>query len=556
MHPMLKRQREIAEILTRNGFGFLVSVSGLARRWPGKAVIAALSPSGTTTKPGDTDALHSPVIVRRTLEELGPTFIKLGQVLSTRADLIPADIQAELAQLRTNVPAEPFRQIKGTVESELGAPLDDLFAEFSRTPLGSASIGQTHLARLKDGREVVVKVQRAAAAETLRIDISIMRTVATALQRRWGLARELDVVSFVDEFDRQITGELNYTLEGKNAERIAKNFKDRPGLRVPTIFWEATGSRVLTMERLVGIPIDDVEALTAAGIDPKALGKRAATFILDMVLVDGFFHGDPHPGNLLVGADGSILLLDYGMVGSLSDAHRRQMVVLVTSFATRDSERMSEALIELAPPSARVDRAALNREVANLINQYADRPLSQIPMVDVVNELVVVLGKHKLKPPSELSMVAKMLTMVDGIGRTLDPNFNLMGVLKPYGAKLLRQRLEPDALLRTLLSVVSEASALGVELPEQVRRLLRHYEQEGLNLSVDERSLVPVLARLDALGDRLVAGMLLAALISAVGALGATDNRWLSRARGPLLMVGFSATAVLAGFLGESVRRR
>jgi len=548
----LQRQREIVEILTRNGFGILVAASGLDKAWPSRRIVHALTPEEYRMDA----ALASPTIVRRTLEELGPTFIKLGQILSTRPDLVPPAFSAELAHLRTRVPAESFAGVRATVEAELGAPLEELYSRFGDTPIGSASIGQTHVAALPDGREVVVKVMRTGVEDALRTDIHIMRAIAAQVQRRWVVARDLDLLGFVDEFDRQIAGELDYTREGRNAERIAANFAKRPGLRVPAIYWETSTDRVLTMERLTGIPIDDVAALDAAGIDRVALGRRAATFILDMVLVDGFFHGDPHPGNLLVGASGTIELLDYGMVGTLSEAHRRQLVQLVASFAARDAERMAEAVLDLAPPLGRVDRPALSLALGRLIDAYADRPLAEIPVVTVFNELFEILRKQRLKPPPELSMVVKMLTMVDGLGRVLDPSFDMMGLLRPYGLKLIRQRLEPDAVLRSLFSVASEASTLGADMPEQLRRLLRRYEQEGVHLGIDDRSLAPALARLDALGDRLVAGMLLAALINAVGALGATDNRWLSRARGPLLVAGAAATAALTGFLADSLRRR
>jgi len=548
----LQRQREIVQILTRNGFGVLAAASGLDRAWPSRRIVHALTPEEYRLD----EALRSPTIVRRTLEELGPAFIKLGQILSTRPDLVPPAFSTELAKLRAAVPPEPFESIRATVEAELEASLPDLFADFDETPLGSASIGQTHAATLLDGREVVVKVMRTGVEQALRVDIDIMRAIAGQVQRRWVAAREIDLLGFVDEFDRQIAGELDYTREGHNAERIAANFAERPGLSVPDILWEASTSRVLTMQRLRGIVIDDVEALDAAGIDRVKLGRRAATFILDMVLIDGFFHGDPHPGNLLVGPGGTIELLDFGMVGTLSDAHRRQLVALVGAFAAKDAARMAEAVVELAPPTGRVDRRALNRAVSRLIDEYSDKPLAEIPVVTVVNQLFEILRTNRLKPPPELSMVVKMLAMVDGLGRVLDPGFDMMGLLRPYGLKLLRRRFEPDALARSLFSMASEASTLGAELPEQVRRLLRHYEQEGVHFALDDGSLAPAMARLDALGDRLVAGMLLAALINAVGALGATDKTWLAKARGPLLVAGSAATFALTGFLADSLRRR
>lgn len=548
----LKRQREILEILSANGFGILAAASGLDRAWPSRHVVHALTPRQHRVD----EALRSPAIVLRTIEELGPTFVKFGQILSTRPDLVPPDYQEQLAKLRTAVPPEPFAHVRQTVEQELGAPLEELFVAFDAEPLGSASIGQTHAAVLPDGRNVVVKVMRQGVEEQLRIDIDIMRRFAQRIEKSWAVARDLDLAGFVEEFDRQIAGELDYTREGHNAERIGANFADRSGLTVPGIIWEFSTSRVLTMEHLRGIPIDDIEALDAAGIDRAALGRRAATFILDMVLVDGFFHGDPHPGNLLVGPSGSIELLDYGMVGTLSDAHRRQLIGLVAAFAARDADRLADSVLELAPPSGRVDRRTLNRALARLIEHYADRPLAEVPIVSVVNELLEIVRSQRLRPQPELAMVIKMLTMVEGLGRVLDPAFDMMGLLKPYGAKLLRQQFEPDALMRSLLSLASDASAFGVELPEQARRILRRYEQEGLHLALDDATLHGALRRVETVGDRLVASIVLAALINAAAVLGASDQRWLAKARRPLLIAGSASAAGLAGFLTAARRRR
>ena len=229
---------------------------------------------------------------------------------------------------------------------------------------------------------------------------------------------------------------------------------------------------------------------------------------------------------------------------------------LVAAFAARDAPRAAESLVQLAPPIGSLDRRALLRSVERLIHLYAERPLAEVPVVTVVNELLEVLRTQRLQPPPALSMVAKMLTMVDGVGRVLDPAFDMMGLLQPYGTRLLRQRLEPDAVLAALLDAASDASALGVELPAQLRRLLRRYEMEGVHLALDQRALDPTLRRLDALGDRLVAGILLAALLNAVGSLGATDRHWLSRTRGPLLVAGSAAAVALTGFLADSLRRR
>ena len=401
-----------------------------------------------------------------------------------------------------------------------------------------------------------MKVQRPQIVPVVMADIDILRMFVARLGRHWHVIGDYDVPGFIDDFERQLRHELDYLREARNAARIAGHFAGRSGLRVPTIHADLTTTRVLTMERLGGVPVDDLEGLDAAGVDRRAVGQAAARAVLDMVLVDGFFHADPHPGNILVQADGTLALLDFGMVGSLTDAVRRRLVAAVAAFTARDEARLTEAVLDLAPPRGHVDRTLLTAAMARLLDAYADRPLKEIPAVEVALEVLNIVRRFRMVPPPGLPLVVKMLAMVEGLGRVLDPDFDFFTLLKPYVVKMVRSRLDPETLLHELAAAATQAAEFGIGVPEQLRRILTRYEREGVRLGIDDAEVEPYVLRLEALGDRVVAGLLVSALINAVGALGATDQRWLARTRGPLLVAGTTLGGVLGAYLANSLRRR
>lgn len=539
----LQRQREIVEILTRNGFDLLVSASGIRSKRARSRIAHALTPHSWD------EVLNSPEIVRRTLEELGPTFIKLGQILSTRPDLIPVPYCRELTKLQSQAPIVRSEEIHRTIEAELGAPVSELFASFEDIPLGSASIGQTHCAMSKDGQKLVVKVQRANILPKINADLQIMKNIVRTLSRRWPTLRHYDAIDFVNDFERQLHAEMNYLTECKNAETIGANLAGEPGVHVPAMYRELSTSKVLTMERLEGIRVDDVAALDAAGIDRKELGRRAATLVLKMVLEDGFFHADPHAGNLLVEADGTLGLMDFGMVGSITDQVRDRLVAMVVAFAGRDIERLTDGLLKLAPPRGSVDRDNLAAALDRMMSPFMELPLNEIPATDVLVQLFTIVRTHRLRPPPSVALIGKMLIMVDGLGRTLDPDFEILTVITPFAVHVLQEKLSPLFLLNRLLGSGVAAVNFGLDLPDKVKRLLDDYEQGGVHVKVDASELEPYMDRIEVLGDRLLAGLLVSALIRALGDLGATNDHWLSKARGPLMIFGAIATIALSGYL-------
>lgn len=553
----LDRQREIAEILARNGFSLLVSSAGLA---PGgwlsghwKSEARAVLGSGQAHPD---EAIRSPQIVRRTIEELGPTFIKLGQILSTRADLLPPRFRTELSKLQDAVPPMPALTARRLIETQLGAPVGELFAAFDDVPLGSASLAQVHAVTLHNGTRAVIKVQREKLDEIIEADLEIIGGIINRLSDRFLHLRELGLQQLLSEFDEQLHEEIDFIKEGHNAERIAANFAERGSLHAPRIFWKLTTRRVLTEELLEGIKITDVQALDQAGVRRKRLAVRAATIVLDMVLRDGFFHSDPHPGNMFVEPDGTIALMDYGMCGSLTNTERDRLIDLVIAFVMNDAESLSTAVLQLAPPRGHIDEVALTHDLKHILDSYASLPIAEISIMAAANDMLDVVRRFHLRLTRGIATVLKMLGEIEGAGRQLDPDFLMVAILKPYTTDLILDRFQPSRLAEDGAQTLFDALRLGRGLPRRLQRILDRYERQGITTTVDPAVLEPYIRRAERLGNRVIAGVVLSALITAVGNLGATDNQWLAKTRGPLLVAGTTAIAALLGFVAKGAAPR
>lgn len=539
-----KRTRfvEVLEILSRHGLG---TALGLVR--PGRASSAA---------GGGAAHLSHAERVRAALEELGPTFIKLGQIASTRADLLPPEYVRELATLQDAAPPVPIAAVLAVIRDELGMDASEAFSRFDDLPLASASIGQAHAAEV-DGVEVVVKVRRPGVVESVLLDLEVLRELAAVASRASALAREHDVAGLVEEFSATLRAELDYVQEARNAERFAEQLAGAPDVHVPRVLWDRTTSRVLTLERVRGLKVNDVTALDAAGIDRRLLAVRCAQIVCSMVFEAGFFHADPHPGNLFVEEDGSIGLIDFGMVGEIDDAVRERLVRVVVAVARRDGERAARALVELCGRDRPVDEDALRRSVARLIRRYAGRPLAEIPPAGVITEIIEILRSQRMHLPQELALLLKVLVMIDGLGRQLDPEFDLFAVLTPFARDLLARDLGPLAAARRLRDLMGDMVQLGVDAPEHLRRALALLEQGRVDVHVQVAELQPLVVRVERIGNRLVVGTVAAALIGSIGRVIASDPVRYRSWEEPLVRTGFAGLGALGAYVVASgVRRR
>ncbi|KDE97144.1 ABC-1 domain-containing protein [uncultured Mycobacterium sp.] len=536
-----ERYRQIAETLTRHGLGFLVGAAGLQRWLPFH--------HGLMGHERREEPYSNPEHLRLALEQLGPTFVKLGQVLSTRADLLPEPYRRELARLQDAAPAVPGPVITDIVERELGAPPSAIFTSFGLQPLASASLGQAHAAVLADGTEVVVKVRRPDVVEQVEQDLEILRNMATRASHRWEAAADYDVIGIAEEFANTLRAELDYLHEGRSAERFATNFAGDENVHIPRIYWDTTTSRVLTLERIRGIKVSDLQALDAAGIDRPALAVRAARAVAKMIFEDGFFHADPHPGNLFIELDGRIGLIDFGMVGEIDQQLREKLGTLLIALARQNPRRVASTLADVSSVRGAIDLSALTTDLTPIIEPYEKEALGEIPVGTLIQDTLTVIRHYHLQLPRQLALLVKMLAMTEGLGVQLDPQFRLAQVITPYAKRLISQRYTPAAVAHRLTQAGADALDAVEELPDQLRRLQSVLDSGGPELHLKAAELDPVVDRLEATGQRLVVAIVTAAAVRTIGELAAARSDRRQTCSNPLLRAGQGAVGALGAYL-------
>lgn len=497
-----KRYRQIVDIIGRHGLGFVLGGRSLENLLPFRQSAPESQDDHHTTRPEH---------LRLALEELGPTFIKLGQILSTRGDLLPAPYLDELARLQDGVPPMASGDVRRIVEQELGRPLEEAFARFEIAPLASASIGQAHLAVLHDGAEVVVKLRRPGVVEQVDEDLRILIDLAGVAERRWSVARHYDLVAIAQEFAQTLREELDYLHEGRNVERFADNFASDPSVHIPRVYWETTTARVLTLERIQGAKISDVDAIEAARLDCLEVAHHATQILLTMILEHGFFHADPHPGNVFVEADGRIALIDFGMTGALNSATQGVLLRLLLAIAGRDAGLLADVMLELGHTRVHVDRNRLRRDMQRMLDRYCDRSLGDVKLSAMLNELLTILRWHHLRLSPDLALLVKTLGMSEGLGVRLDPSFNLMDVYIPYTEELLRRRFSLRRWSGQMMLAGIDALEMALALPQQLRHVLGDIERGGFEINIQPQSFEPFLERMEQLTNRLTLGILAAA---------------------------------------------
>mgnify|MGYP001822040120 CR=1 FL=1 len=546
MNARHDRYRQVIETLTRHGLGFVVGTGGPVPLLPVNAREAAAHAL----------RLHSrPEHVRLALEELGATFIKIGQIASTRTDVLPPSYVDELAALQDAAPPVPADDVRAAIQGELGRPVDEIFDEFDDAPIASASIGQAHAAVLH-GRDVVVKVRRPGVVEEVLLDLEILRNLATVISRGWEAARDHDVVGLVDEFSSTLRAELDYLQEASNVERFAQSFADDPRVHIPDVYREATTSRVLTLERIRGIKISEVEELEHAGIDRKELAVEATGVLCTMVFENGFFHADPHPGNFFIEPGGRIGLIDFGMVGHLDDHLRERLVRLVLAVTRDDPDRVTTALLAVCGAPAAPEREDLTASVSVFLSRYTHRPLGDLPIAQLLLDIAAILRDHKLHLPREMSLLLKALVMADGLGQRLDPDFDLIAVISPYMRRFMLSSLSPAAVTRRLTALLKDVVDLGADAPQILRRTLAVLERGGFDVHLRASELEPLVIRAERIGNRVVAGGIAAAFISAVAKIVAGDPARFRSWERPLMALAFGSLGTLGGYLSVTARHR
>ncbi|MCD6137785.1 MAG: AarF/ABC1/UbiB kinase family protein [Deltaproteobacteria bacterium] len=503
----LNRYRQILTILIKYGFGDLVDILKVEQYLEvGLRIISR-------KRPHQVDRLTRAERVRMALEELGPTFVKLGQILSTRPDLIPFEFVDELSKLQDEVPPFPYADVEQIIRSELGAGPEDIFDYFEKTPLAAASIGQVHRARLKDAEEVVVKVQRPGIRKIIEVDLEIMLHLATLMERHLEEFQITRPTRIVKEFARSIEKEIDYTIEASHIERFAGQFMDEETVYVPKVFRDTTTERVLTMEYIDGIKASEIERIEAEGLDRKLITARGADLILKQIFDYGFFHADPHPGNIFVLPGNVICYLDFGIMGSIDRQSKENFVNLVHSVVVRDEFEATHALLKLMEYDEEPDTRLLSRDLADLMGEHLYQPLKQLRMEKLLHQILDLISTHCLRMPPDLFLMMKALATVEGVGLSLDPNFQMVEHAAPFIRRVRMEQFHPKRVAQDIKKSGSELVRLMQEIPGELRGLLKQMKRGKVKIEFEHRGLEPMLTTHDKISNRIAFSIIIGALI-------------------------------------------
>jgi len=468
---------------------------------------------------------QSPAVrVRLAMEELGPTFIKMGQLLSTRPDLVPAEYVEQLERLQDHVSPEKPEAIRAVLEEQLGAPPEEVFAEFDPEPIAAASIAQVHRARTRDGRAVVLKIRRPGIVETIRTECEILENVAALVRVRFALPETFDPQRMVREFSRAVAMEVDLANERRNQKRFIRNFADDETVHVPQLLEEYCTDGLLVMEYIDGIRPSDIASLRQRGLDPVVVARRGADFVLRQVFEFGFFHTDPHPGNFLVMADNVLAPLDFGQVGRLTHVDRRLLQAVVVGIVDGDVGRIVQALerAEMLPDTVSV--VALNRDIEELVDTYSHLPLRDIPFREAVGRGFEIMRRHRVRPPADFTLMLKSLMTIESFARSLDPEFQIIDHLKPYARQFAVQDMRPGRFLRNLRRMTQEAGQLAASLPDDATAIISKFRRGQFRMHVHHEHLENLNKTLDKSSNRISFALITAALLIGSSLLIAQDG--------------------------------
>jgi ubiquinone biosynthesis protein len=547
----LRRYQQVARILTRYGFGHVLTQLGIGRAIiPGLEKLRFSSSEILRATPAER--------VRMAVEELGPTFIKLGQILSTRSDILPAELVQQLEKLQDTVPPAAFPLVQERIEHELKHPLGEVFAAFDPVPVASASLGQVHFASLPGGEEVAVKVLRPGVEGLISTDLDILLELAALAEKRTEWGRYYGVLSLAQEFASTLRAEQDYEQEGHNMDRYRQVFASDRELRVPRVHWETTTRRVLTMERISGIKITQVKALEAAGLDNKEVARRIIGTLHRAVLNEGFFHADPHAGNFVVMPNNVIGIMDFGIMGHLDAGERLGLLHLFVGLFRGDTDRTVAAMSELGIATGAADRRKLYRDMDRMRMRYYGLDLEKIRVRTFVEDLMAVAFANRLKMPSNLALVFKTIAMLEGISLQLDPQINLFGQVEPYVRDALIELQSPAVRAREVAEQVRESAEALLLLPRQVQRILERFDDAEGGLGMRIGGLEGPTHRVTAAANRLALAILAAAFVIGPALLIPYLQQLLPRWQGAaaaLVIGGFSVSLLITVGLILSVWR-
>jgi ubiquinone biosynthesis protein len=502
----LSRLREISSVLIRHGLGDLVRRTGLASALERAGQILHWGEAGKSAE------IEPQERFRRSLEELGPTFVKLGQVLSTRPDLLSPRWIAELERLHSDVAPVSFDELLPQVEKALGRSPFDVFADVEREPHAAASIAQVHRAKLASGAPVVLKIRRPGISAKIAADLRLLDHLANLIEHEMPEARRYAPVQVVAQFRRSLERELDLAVEARHVDRFARNFADDPHILIPKVYWDFTSSQMNVQEYVAGIRGTDLPAIAASDLDRKVLAARGSDAVLKMILVDGFFHADPHPGNVLYLPGNRIALIDFGMVGRLSALRQSQMVDLLAGIVGQDDQAMLEVLLDWTGEHG-VDEARLAADVGELAFDFADTELKDVRIGALLQRVAALLREHAILLPADLTLMFKALISLEGLGRQYDPEFRLVDRVRPFLDRALSERYQPVVALRRSQATLANAFGLLTTVPRDLARLVKDARRGRMRIDLDLKRLDSFGERLHNTIDRMTIGIMTASLV-------------------------------------------
>jgi ubiquinone biosynthesis protein len=502
-----RRYEQVLMILLKYGFGDIVLSLNLEHVFMSLRKImmhAVQDKLENTTRPER---------VRMALEDLGPTFIKLGQIMSTRPDLIPMSFITELEKLQDNVPSFPYEEVEQIIANELGAPTEELFQTFNKEPLAAASIGQTHRAELKTGEQVVIKVQRPNIRGTVEADLEIMMHIASMMEKHIDELEIYHPTAIVSEFARSLSKELDFTMEAFSVDRFATMFTGNKTIHVPTIFHEFSTSTVMCMEFIDGAKSTDVEKIKELGCDMKKLAKAGVNLVMEQVFVHGFFHGDPHPGNIFILPDNVICFIDFGMMGRVSHSERDDFLRLLLSLLRKDERRITRAALRLTLPQDELEIEKLERDIGEIVDENLYRPMKDIDTGRVLDQLTKVLTTYRLQLKPNLFLLLKAMISIERLAHIYDDELNVFECAEPYVKKMNLQKLSPKNIIQNMMDPVQDMFEMAVNLPRSFQSLLDKLRKGEITINVQQSGFEPMLETLHWASSHIAFSIVLAALI-------------------------------------------
>ncbi len=537
-----RRYREIARVLARHGLGWMLVRIGLPEH---------RGEHGKLTK-----SEHAPAHIREIMEELGPAFVKLGQLLSSRPDIVPEAYVVELSKLQDTAPTIPFDQIREVIEDEFHAPLRDLFASFDEQPLAAASLGQVHRAILLDGTSVIVKVQRPDIRDVLDDDLEILRKRAAFLESHWDRARIYGVTEVVDEFATTLREELDYTREGSNTDRLREDTASDRGVLVPNVHWELTSNRVLTLEEIEGVKVTDVMEGPLSAEERRELADRLATTFLKQIFVSGFFHADPHPGNILITTQNEIALVDCGQVRRLDVENKTSAIRMLVAFEQQDTRMLAGEILNIGIARGEVDSRGLTMDLGKVLREYYDVRSKSVQMGRLLTRVLNVSAHHGVRLPVVFAVMGKVLTGVDAICSRLDPGFNFTDIARRVVGRAVRSELRQETLMNDFYRAIGSLRSLFFAMPEQLERLMRKAVEGTLRVEFKHQGLDEVEDTFARSANRISIALIVAGTIvgsSLIVSAGRGSKGWFGLPQ--LGLLGFTVATVFGIWLIVSILR-